>query len=274
MDKKQRLNISAIQMCSRVGNKLANFDKALALTKQFVKKGVDVIVLPEVWTVGWDCKEFRQSAEYIENSETIKLLSNIAKMFNAYVIGGSFIQKIDEETFYNTCPIINRNGELIAAYSKNHLYSYCGCIEGSVVKPGENLVMVDIDGIKTGISICYDIRFPEVYRAYRKAGAELLIDMAAWGSKKPIPWEMLTKARAIENQAFMIALTQCGPINIKEWNIGHSRVIDYLGKTVSEIKDQREGAINCTLSFDKLREYREQCPVLKDIKEDYEVKVI
>lgn len=274
MEKNKKLNISAVQMNSLTGNKQANFEKALTLIRHNVIKGADIIVLPEVWTVGWDCEEFRKTGEYLQNSETIKFLSNIAKEYNAYIIGGSFIQKVDNDTYYNSCPVIDRNGDLIGIYSKTHLYSYCGCTEGSNVKAGDKLLMVDIEGVKIGLSICYDIRFPEIFREYRKQGAELLINMAAWGSKKPIPWEMLTKARAIENQAYMIAITQCGPINTQEWNIGHSRVIDYLGNTVAEIKDQKEGAINCSICFDQMNEYRNECTILNDIKEKYEVEQI
>lgn len=74
--------------------------------------------------------------------------------------------------------------------------------------------MVDIEGIKTGLTICYDIRFPEIYRAYRKAGADLFINCAAWGLNKPVPWECMTRCRAVENQTFMVALTQSGYIEM------------------------------------------------------------
>ena len=97
----------------------------------------------------------------------------------------------------------------------------------------------------SGLTICYDIRFPEIFRAYREAGADLLVNMAAWGSKKPIPWEYLTGARAVENQCYMIALTQSGKIKDNEYNIGHSRIFDYCGETIAEIKDQREGIMSC-----------------------------
>lgn len=261
-------------MCSKIGDKQANFEKALNLIKRDTPKETDIIILPEVWTVGWACEEFQKSAEKPEDSETVNFLSEIAKEYNSYVLGGSFIQKVNDTTYLNTCPVINPEGKLIATYSKNHLYSYCGCAEGKFIKTGDCAVMVEIEGIKVGLTICYDIRFPEIFRAYRKAGAELLVNMAAWGSKKPIPWETLTKARAIENQTFMVALTQSGQINTNEWNIGHSRIIDYMGETVCEIKDQQEGAMNYTFDFSKMQEYRSECTILKDIKQNYEVKTI
>ena len=272
MEQEKTLNISAIQMSSIIGDKYKNFDKLQTLVERDITDNVDVIILPEVWTVGWDCREFRKTAEYIDSSETVALLSDIAKKYKACILGGSFIEKVDEQTFLNTCPVIDREGKLIAKYSKNHLYSSYGADENKYVKTGDCPVMIDIDGIKTGLTICYDIRFPEIFRAYRKLGAELLVNMAAWGLKKPIPWETMTRCRAIENQAYMVALTQSGQISDTEWNIGHSRIFDFLGETISEIKDQKEGAMSVTVNFSKLRKYREECQIMNDLRASYEVK--
>ena len=170
--------------------------------------------------------------------------------------------------------MFNRHGELIATYSKNHLFSYYGDNEGKFVEVGKSPVMVNIEGVQTGLTICYDIRFPEIYRAYRKAGADLLVNCAAWGLKKPIPWECMTRSRATENQTFMIALTQSGQIQGDEWNIGHSRIIDYKGETITEIKDQKEGAMTATLNFAPMYDFREKCTCMNDIRESYEVKSV
>ncbi len=269
----KEINISAIQMCAKIGDKKNNFKKVEELIKRDVPQNVDLIVLPEVWTVGWSPKHFRESAEEIQTSETIEFLSNIAKTYKSWIIGGSFISKIDNH-YFNTCPVLNRHGEVIATYSKNHLFSYYGCNEGEYVEVGNSPVMVDIEGVKTGLTICYDIRFPEIYRAYRKAGADLFINCAAWGLKKPIPWECMTRCRAVENQTYMVALTQSGYIEDGEWNIGHSRFIDYKGDTISEIKEQKEGAMNAVLKFAPMYDFREKCTCMNDIRNSYEVKTI
>ncbi len=273
MEEKE-INISAIQMCSKVGDKKSNFKKVSELISRDVHSETDIIILPEVWTVGWSPKHFRESAEFINNSETVDFLSSLAKKYNCWIIGGSFIEKEDDETFYNTCPVINRKGELACKYSKNHLFSYYGCDEGKFITNGKNPVMVNIEGIKTGLTVCYDIRFPEIYRAYRKAGADLLVNCAAWGLKKPIPWECMTRCRAVENQTFMVALTQSGYIVNDEWNIGHSRIIDYKGESLTEIKDQKEGAMTACLNFNEMYEFRDKCTCMNDIKETYEVEII
>ena len=264
------IKISAIQMNAKIGDKKANFDKVSALIKRDIDT-TDVIILPEVWTCGWSPRVFQDSAEDLNDSDTIKFLSRIAKEHNCWIIGGSFITKRNNH-FYNTCPVINRDGKVVTTYSKNHLFSYYGCEEGKFVDTGKSPVMVNIDGIKVGLTICYDIRFPEIYRAYRKAGADLFVNCAAWGLSKPIPWECMTRSRAVEEQTYMLALTQSGFIENDEWNIGHSRIIDYKGETISEITNQKEGAMEAILDFDSMYKFRDKCTCLNDIKETYEVQ--
>ena len=274
MEKTKEIKISALQMTSSVGNVEKNRQKLSEIISGELEQDTDFLVLPEVWTVGWSCEDFVNSAEDFDNSPTIGLLSEIAQKYNVNIIGGSFIEKAHDGKYYNTCPVINRAGKLIAKYSKMHLYTYCGCTEGHYIETGKNPVMVNIDGVNIGLTICYDIRFPEIFRAYRKKNADLLVNMAAWGLKKPVPWETLTRCRAIENQAYMVALTQSGQIKGDDWNIGHSRIFDYVGETVTEIKDQKEGLMTCKINFDKMYEYRNSCTILNDIHEKYEVRVI
>lgn len=267
----KKITLSAVQMCAAIGDKEKNFKKVKELITGI--KNTDVIILPEVWNVGWSCKDFISNAEYIKNSQTLSFLSDIAREKNSNIIGGSFIQKVDERTYYNTCPVIDRKGNLKALYNKNHLYSYYGCNESCYITPGDSPVMVNIEGINFGLTICYDIRFPEIYRAYRKASADVLINCAAWASTKPIPWEMMTKARAIENQTFMAAVNQFGPMKNNETNLGHSRIIDYNGNVLSEILSG-EGVIQSELNLTEMYKFREKCTILNDIKESYEVKNI
>lgn len=268
------IKIAAVQMNSKIGDKSYNCKKIQELINRDIKEKIDLIVLPEVWSCGWSPKDFQESAENFKSSKIIKFLSEIAKNYNAFVIGGSIIEKTNSGKYLNTCPVINRKGKLITKYSKNHLYSYYGDNEGEYVAKGTNPVMVKLDGINVGLTICYDIRFPEIYRAYRKAGADLFINCAAWGLKKPIPWEAMTRSRAVENQTYMVALTQSGKINEKEWNLGYSRILDFKGETLAEIKDQKEGVMIASIDLKKMYEFRKKCTILKDIKKTYEVKCV
>jgi len=270
-EENKSLKILSIQMSSVLGDKEANFHKVMDLVHKNIKKGTDIIILPEVWNVGWKPSIFKDCAESIEESETIEFLSEIAIAFDANVIGGSFISKKNGK-YYNTCPVIDRDGELVATYDKMHLFSYYGCDEGKFVENGKNPVMIEIEDVKIGLTTCYDIRFPEIYRAYRKAGADLLINMAAWPMSRAVHWESLSKARAIENQSFMIALTQSGLIEGEEYNLGHSRTIDYNGEVISEIKNG-EGAMLTEIKFKEMYEFRKKCTVLLDIHESYDVQL-
>ncbi len=265
---KTEIKITGVQICAEIGNKQANFLKVQNLTSNIQE--TDVIVLPEVWNIGWSCKKFRENAENLSNSITLEFLCKLAKTKQCWIIGGSFITE-QNGNFFNTCAVIDRDGNLITTYNKNHLYSYYGCGEGNFVSKGENPIIVDIEGIKFGLTICYDIRFPEIYRAYRKAGADILVNCAAWANTKPIPWDIMTQSRAIENQTYMIAINQFGPMENNEINLGHSRIIDYNGNILSEIKDG-EGIISAELKIDEMYDFRDKCTVLKDIKNSYEVK--
>ena len=265
------VNIAILQMSSVIGDIEANITKVRDIIDNNIIEDCDVLVLPEVWTCGWSCDKFIDTAQNIDGA-VIKFLCETAKKYNINIIGGSFIEERNGK-YYNTCPVINRNGRLIATYSKNHLYSYYGCDEGRYITKGENPVMVNLDGINYGLTICYDIRFPEIFRAYAKAGADILVNCAACGSNKPIPWEMMTKSRAIENQCYMVALTQCGHINGEEYNLGESRIIDYKGEEISFI-NKIEGITNAKISLNEMYQFRQKCTILKDIKDNYEVKIL
>ena len=132
--------------------------------------------------------------------------------------------------------------------------------------------MVTLDRINIGISICYDIRFPELYRAYRKAGADVLVNMATWGASKKIPWDSMTTSRAVENQTYFVALTQTGTLKNGEKNLGHTMILDYKGDILSEI-NEKEGGIYAEIDLKEMYEFRNKCTVLKDIKDSYEVKI-
>ena len=258
----KEINIAMLQMSSVIGDTEANLKKAENIIKNSLPNNTDVLVLPEVWTCGWSCDKFTQTAQSLDGT-IIKFLSNTAKNYNMNIIGGSFIEKKDGK-YFNTCPVIDRNGRLVTTYSKNHLYSYYGCDEGKYITKGDNPVMVNLDGVNYGLTICYDIRFPEIYRAYRKAGADVLINCAAWGSNKPIPWEMMTKSRAIENQCYMVALTQCGYIKDNEYNLGESRIIDYKGEEIAFIKEF-EDITSCKISLNEMYEFSNKCTLLNSI---------
>ena len=268
---KEKVRLLAIQMESVIGELDLNIDTVRNLLIANLEKydGADFVFLPEVWTTGWYVPDFVKTAETLENSAAVKMLKEIAVNYNVNIIGGSFIRK-DGDKYYNTCPVINRSGEVVALYDKNHLFSYYGDNEGGVVTKGSAPVMVELDGVKIGLTICFDIRFPEIYRAYRKAGADILVNMAAWGKTKKIPWDTMTTSRAVENQTYMIALTQTGLLPDGKENLGHSMIIDYNGNILDQI-EEIEGGVYAEINLPEMYEFRNKCTILNDIRNSYEV---
>ncbi len=272
MEKKKKITLLAIQMGSIIGDKEANIKKVrVLLDKCLSQKKADFVFLPEVWPVGWDCPSFRESAEELSSAKSVEMLKIVAKEYSTNIIGGSIIVKKGNK-YYNSCPVINKKGELVCTYEKKHLFSYYGCNEGDIITVGKGPVMVEIDGIKIGLSICYDIRFPEIYRAYRKAGADIMVNMAAWGASKKIPWDSMTTSRAVENQTYFVALTQTGELKNGDKNLGHSMILDYNGNILSEI-NRKEGGIYAEIDLEEMYNFRKKCTILKDIKDSYEVAI-
>lgn len=268
---KKKIKLLAIQMESAIGNIDLNIESVRNLLRANLEKynDADFVFLPEVWTCGWDCISFPSCAETVEQANSLKMLKETAKQFCVNIIGGSFVRKNGDKLF-NSCPVIDRTGKLICMYDKVHLFSYYNDTEGDYITSGSNPVMAEVDGVKLGLTICYDIRFPEIYRAYRKAGADILVNMAAWPKSRKIHWDSLTTARAVENQSYFVALTQTGLLADGAENLGHSMIIDYAGNALDEINEM-EGAIYAEIDLEKMYEFRDKCTVLKDIKNSYEV---
>lgn len=261
-----KLKVLVIQNNAIINNKTANFKNIESMLSKYKDTKFDLIVFPEVFAIGWDCSKFIQNAENIEDSETIRFLQNIALSHRALVIGGTFIQESKDGSFKNSCPIIDKTGKLIATYDKIHLFSHKDSKEDAYVDSGNSLLVLNLGVTKIGISICYDIRFPEVHRFYSQKGVEVLINIAAWSNSKPMHWDIMHKARAIENQCYLIVANQTGKISNKDENLGHSMVIDPWGEAIEELgKD--ENCIACTINLSTLRELRENFPLLRDRKD-------
>ncbi len=264
----EKINVLAVQMESAIADKQKNYDKISSLVAKDITSDTDIVILPELWAIGWACDKFSECAEE-EDGATVEFLSNLAKKYNVNILGGSYVRK-EGDRLYNTCPVINRKGEMIAKYDKNHLFSYYDDSENTYITEGSNPIMVNIEGAEIGLTICYDIRFPEIYRAYRKSGADILVNMAAWPLSRKIHWDSLTCARAVENQTYMVALTQTGTLPTGAKNLGHSMIYDYSGNILDEI-NTIEGCISAVIDLPPMYDFRDKCTVLKDIHEKYEV---
>ena len=198
------MRISIAQFKSRLGALDENFSAAARLID--ASKNSDVIILPELWSTGYYPAPVENFAD-IDGKRTIDFLCAAAKKFSVNIIGGSVIVESGGKIF-NRCHVANRRGELVAAYDKTHLFSFAH--EDDVFTAGDKISVVELDGVKCGLAICYDLRFPEFIRKIALTGAEIIFIPAAWSLKRLMPRQILTKARAIENQIFVVFANSSG----------------------------------------------------------------
>ena len=218
------MKITLIQFKSKLGEVEKNFETAERLID--CAKNSDVAVLPELWTTGYFPTPLEKFAD--KNAESaVDFISTLSKKNNLNIIAGSVIAEVDGK-FYNRSLISNRAGEIVATYDKAHLFTFAG--EEKIFSAGNKIVKFEIDDVKCGIAICYDLRFPEFIRKIALQGAEVLFVPAAWSLKRLVPRQILTKARAIENQMFIVFVNSAGI----------SEIINPLGETVLESKTDEQ----------------------------------
>ena len=259
-----------VQSEAIAGDIEANIIKVNNLLSETGKKEADLIILPELWSVGWDCPNFKKYAEDFENSKYIQYIKELALKYNANVIGGSSLIRNNNKKIRNRSIITNRNGEIIGSYDKYHLFSLRGESEGTYLEEGDTPVIVKTDIGRIGISTCYDIRFPEMFRLYAFNGTDLMVNMAAWPLNFYEEYKILSQARAIENQTFFINACITGKINEKYDFSGGSMIINHRGVIIDKL-DREEKVLTSCVDLGTMEEYREQMPILKDTKKQYKI---
>lgn len=212
------MKISIAQFKSEIGAVDKNFSTAERLIE--LAKNSDVIILPELWSTGYYPTPVENFADK-EGKRTTEILCAAAKKFSVNIIGGSVIVSSGGEIF-NRCIVANRCGELIATYDKTHLFSFAQ--ENKVFRAGDKISTVELDGVRCGLAICYDLRFPEFIRKIALTGAKIIFIPAAWSLKRLTPRQILTKARAIENQIFVVFANSSG----------NSEVVNPRGEVIAE----------------------------------------
>ncbi|OLA94678.1 MAG: hypothetical protein BHW64_02690 [Candidatus Melainabacteria bacterium LEY3_CP_29_8] len=263
------IKITLLQNNAKLFDKKYNFQNIQNMLSKNLNQQTDIIVLPELFAVGWDCESFETQKESGFDNETCKFLEQIARKYNANVLGGSFIRVCEDGCLKNTMPVFNRNGDLIDYYDKMHLYSYLGDTENKYIKNGKFLKVFELDVCKAGVSICYDIRFPEVFRNLTLNGADILFNVAAWPQSRKEHYITLSKARAIENQSYFVGLTQVGPIKNGIYNLGNSLCVDPLGNALFELSGKDECIKTFEIDLRKQYELRNEVKTLKDIHSSY-----
>lgn len=222
------MRVSCIQMNMKFADPDWNFDRAEQLIAQAAERS-DVLILPETWNAGFfPHEELGRFAD--EDGKRVKeRIGAFAKKYSVNIIAGSVVNKKDEGV-YNTAIIFDRNGKPIGEYDKTHLFTPME--EDRYFKKGNHLTFFELDGVRCGIIICYDIRFPELTRSYTIKGIDMLFVVSQW-PKVRIPHLLaLTKARAIENQMFVVCCNSCGTAGETVYG-GNSSVHDPWGETLA-----------------------------------------
>lgn len=255
--------IACLQMDITYGQPAANYQAAAGWIEKAMETNPDIIVLPELWTTGYDLTRLGEIADE-EAGQTISFFKKLAKVHGVNFIGGSVAKKTDEG-IYNTLVVINKDGELIKEYDKLHLFRLMD--EHHFLKPGKQDGLFSLDGKTCGGFICYDIRFPEWQRLHSAQGAEVLFVTAEWPLPRLNHWRALLISRAIENQAYVIGVNRAGS-DPKNTFAGHSMIIDPWGEIISEAGVEEE-LLTGTLDFEKVTEARNKIPVFEDRRPDY-----
>lgn len=232
----------------------------LAMSMAGQCRGADLIVLPEMWNIGFTAYErYADEAEDI-GGPTMTAVSRKARELGAYIHGGSFVECRDGR-LYNTSVLFDRHGDAVAAYSKMHLFSYRSK-EADFITPGESITVCDTEFGRVGLSICYDLRFPELFRAQVDMGAEIFITASCWPFPRVAALETFTIARAAENECWHISCNACGRQGGAIF-AGHSRVVSPRGAIAAGI-DFSEGIVRADIDPAMVHEVRADFPVLDD----------
>ena len=190
---------------------------------------------------------------------TKSLLSSLAKELSVNIVGGSVVRS-DGEDVKNTCYVYSRSGELVASYDKTHLFSPMD--EDKYFKKGDHLSLFSLDGVKCGVIICYDIRFPELVRTMALKGMDVLFVVSQWPKVRTFHLRTLTTARAIENQMFVVCCNSCGTAGETVYG-GNSAIIDPWGELLAAAGEQ-EQQLTAQCALETLTQIRNTIPVFRD----------
>ncbi len=228
------MRIAMIQMASADGDVERNVDRAFAMLEEAAPRS-DLLVMPELWTVGYNFHDFSRHVLTMHDP-LIARLSDFARDHQVTLAAGTLPISSRGEV-RNTGLLFDAKGEIAASYSKRHLFQ--GYLEGKLMAPGTDLMETSIYGVKAGMAVCYECYFPRMWRKMAKAGTTLVMVPASWPAEHVMQWQVLTRARAIENGICVCAVNMAGTYHGRKL-AGHSLFIDPLGHILTEGGDGEE----------------------------------
>ena len=253
------MKIACLQMDMHLADVEYNFSHACQLIRDAMADKPDVVVLPETWNTGFFPKENLSQLSDRDGELTKVRIGALAKQHQVNIVAGS-VSNVRNGKVFNTAMVFDRSGACVASYDKTHLFSPMG--ENDYYTPGDHLCTFSLDGIRCGLVICYDIRFPELVRSLALQGIDVLFVVSQWPKARIPHLRSLTTARAVENQMFVVCCNSCGTAGETVYG-GNSAVIDPLGETLT-LAGETEVIVSASLDMQTLGKIRGSIPVFRD----------
>ena len=253
------MKVACLQMDMLLAKPEENFSHAAELVKRAMKDKPDVLVLPETWNTGFFPRENLQALCDRDGSRVRQVFGALAERYQVNIVAGS-VSNVRGSKVYNTAMVFDRTGACIASYDKTHLFTPMG--EDNYYTPGDRLCTFTLDGVKCGLIICYDVRFPELTRSLTVPGLDMLFVVSQWPGVRTFHLRSLTTARAIENQMFLVCCNSCGTAGQTVYG-GNSAVIDPWGETVA-LAGEKEEILTADCDLQILANIRGSIPVFRD----------
>ncbi len=255
------MKVASIQLSVVENDKSATIEKAVEGI--YKARGADLIVLPELWNIGFMSFDRYVPEAEDRNGPTLTALKNAAREFKIHVHTGSFVEK-EGDKYFNSSYLLSPQGEILAKYRKIHLFGF-NSKETQILNHGHQVVVVDTPLGKIGMATCYDLRFPELFRRMVEKGAELFLVCSAWPYPRLEHWIMLNRVRALENQCFLVSANSTG-MNSGSQFAGHSMMVNPWGIILASGGDD-EVVLRAELDLSEVRAARERFPALADRQE-------
>lgn len=256
-----KLVISLAQMNIALGDTRKNYNTMQEWATEAARRGSHLVVFPELWSTGCAWEQAKELASVL-NSGMFAQVTTVAQQ-NKVSIVGSILEKRGQEVS-NSAAFFAPNGRMMGIYRKLHLFRLMD--EDKWLQAGSAPLAIDLPWGRTGIAICYDLRFPELFRLYALDGVKMMVIPAEWPIERVEHWRALLIARAIENQCFMVACNAAGKTGDTYFG-GHSMIVDPWGKVIMEGSDTPL-LLTAEIEMDVVDEVRRRIPVFDDRRED------
>ena len=252
------ITVALAQMAVALGRPQENEKTAQSLAAQAAAQGADLLLLPELWVTGYDLERAAEYAAPLDSGH-FALMASLAQAHQLYVAGTALEANPGGKPF-NTAAIYGPDGRCAGAYRKVHLWAPLGEVEH--MTPGDAMPAFDLPWGRVAMAICYDLRFPELWRCLADAGAQLVLIPSEWPVRRVEHWRLLLRARAVENQLFVAGCNRAGAGADGVFG-GHSAVVDPWARVLVE-GDSEAGLFVATIELDEVARARSLFPFLAD----------